>query len=134
MNKHGPPKAKRAPAKSALRKLTGEATLTAYVGESNRRLLSWWRVWPGVCRFQTISPRFARKLSQRSGARLVAWSVWGGYLRVFEECIKPWRAKSLVKRYLAPTNGTFFTGAPPQHTSEAGGRVKTAGESRRGRS
>lgn len=59
-----------------------------------------WRYCPGVCRFQTRSPRFARKLSQRSKARLVAWSVLGGYLRVFEEPMEPWRARRLVERYL----------------------------------
>ena len=67
-----------------------------------------WRGAPGVCRFQTRNPVFARKLSQRSKARLIAYSVSGGYLRVFEERIQPWRAKSLVKRYLAPANVTFF--------------------------
>jgi hypothetical protein len=128
-----PPKQKCAPAKSALQKLTGQVTLTAYAGESNRRLLSWWRVRLGVCRIQTTSPGFARKLSQRSSARLVAWSVWGGYLRVFEERIRPWCAMSLVKRYLGPTNGTFFTDGSPQFAQEAGGRVRTAGESGTGR-
>src|SRR5215471_11218963 len=66
-----------------------------------------WRVAPGICRFQTTSPRFARKLSQRSRARLVAWSVNKGYLRVFEEEIQPWRARRLVIRYLTAANGAF---------------------------
>ena len=93
-----------------------------------------WRHAPRACRFQTRNPVFARKLSQRSKACLVAYSVSGGYLRVFQEPIKPWRARNLVERYLAPTNGAFFPGAPPQHAPEAGRRVKTAGESGRGRS
>ena len=67
-----------------------------------------WHVGPGTCRFQTRRPDFARKLSQRSGTRLVAWSVTGGYLRVFEETIEPWRARDLVRRFLAATNGAFF--------------------------
>lgn len=69
--------------------------------------LNTWRYYPGVCRFQTRSPKFARKLSQRSKARLVAWSVRGGYLRVFEEPMEPWQARRLVKRYLKATNGGF---------------------------
>jgi hypothetical protein len=87
-----------------------------------------WRDAPGVCRFQTRNPAFACKLSQRSKACLVAYSVSGGYLRIFKESIKPWRARNLVERYLAPTNGAFFPDASPQDTQEAGGRVKTAGE------
>jgi hypothetical protein len=66
-----------------------------------------WRVGGGVCRFQTRRPDLAKKLSQRRGARLVAWSVHGGYLRVFEEAIEPWRARDLVRRYLTATNGAF---------------------------
>jgi hypothetical protein len=49
-----------------------------------------------------------RKVSQRSRARLVAWSVNGGYLRVFEETIEPWRAQRLVRRYVTATNRAFF--------------------------
>ena len=67
-----------------------------------------WPIGPGSCRFQTRSPEFARKLSQRNGARLVAWSVEGDYLRVFQERIEPWRARQLVTRFLTPTNGAFF--------------------------
>ena len=67
-----------------------------------------WRVGPRTCRFQTTRPDLARKLSQRSGARLVAWSVNGGYLRVFEETIERWRAQRLVTRYITATNGAFF--------------------------
>jgi hypothetical protein len=67
-----------------------------------------WRDAPGVCRFQTRNPAFARKLSQRSKACLVAYSVSGCYLRIFKESIKPWRARNLIERYLAPTNGAFL--------------------------
>jgi hypothetical protein len=66
-----------------------------------------WAVGSRTCRFQTRRPDFARKLSQRSGARLVAWSVAGGYLRVFQERIEPWRARDLVKRFLKATNEAF---------------------------
>jgi hypothetical protein len=127
MNAPGPPKQKRAPVKSALQKLTRKATLTTHVGQSNCAAMSWWRVSPGVCRFQTTLPRFARKLSQRSGARLVAWSVGRGYLRVYEERIQPCRAHSLVRRYLAPTNRTFCAAVDPSVRSKAGGRPEIAG-------
>jgi len=59
-----------------------------------------WSVAPGTCRFQTNDPRIAKKLSQRSGAGLVAWSVQGGYLRIFQEKISPRAARNLVTRYL----------------------------------
>jgi hypothetical protein len=58
-----------------------------------------WSVAPGTCWFQTRRPDFARKLSQRSGASLVACCVHGGYLRIFEETIEPWRARHLVRRF-----------------------------------
>ncbi len=66
-----------------------------------------WRVGPGLCRFQTRRPDFGGKLSDRSGTRLVAWSVSGGYLRVFEERINAWRARNLVRRYVKAANGAF---------------------------
>src|SRR5262249_21197636 len=83
-----------------------------------------WRDAPGVCRFQTISPAFARKLSQRGKARLVAWSVRGVYLRVFEERIRPWGALCFVRLYPAPTNETFCDVVPPP------ARRKQAGDPR----
>ena len=67
-----------------------------------------WPVGGGLCRFQTRRPNLAKKLSQRRGTRLVAWSVTGGYLRVFQERIEPWRARDLVRRFLRATNGAFF--------------------------
>jgi hypothetical protein len=88
--------------------------------------LVFWRYAPGVCRFQTSRPDFARKLSQRSGARLVAWSVNGGYLRVFEETIEPWRAQRLVRRYVTATNGAFSSRILAASASETAGSIKTA--------
>jgi hypothetical protein len=85
-----------------------------------------WRYAPGVCRFQTTRPDLARKLSQRSGARLVAWSVNGGYLRLFEETIEPWRAQRLVMRYTTPTNGAFSSRILATSPSETAWSIKTA--------
>jgi len=90
-----------------------------------------WRVGSGTCRFQTTSPAFARKLSQRSGAKLVGCTVSGGYLRIFQEAIEPWRARNLVTRYITAANGVFSRRVSRQSASETGGRVKTAGDSRR---
>jgi hypothetical protein len=59
-----------------------------------------WSVGAGICRFQTNQPRIARKLSQRSEAQLVAYSVHGGYLRIFQEKISRRAARKLVNRYL----------------------------------
>jgi hypothetical protein len=119
MNSHAPPK-RSAPG----REIAGAAKLRLTESYQNfgTSQLCVWRDAPGVCRFQTRNPAFARKLSQRSKACLVAYSVSGGYLRVFQERIKPWRAKSLVKRYLAPANVTFFNDALPlQRRKQAGG-------------
>jgi len=92
-----------------------------------------WTVEPSTCRFQTRRPDFARKLSQRSGARLVAWSVHGGYLRVFEERIEPWRARELVKRFLTPTNGAFLDLKRPQSRRQSRGVSPNSGRSSRER-
>jgi len=86
-----------------------------------------WRYGPGVCRFQTTVPKFSRKLSQRSRARLVAYSVNKGYLRIFEEPIQPWRARRLVTRYLGATNRAFSDGESRQRASEVPMRVISAG-------
>ena len=64
-----------------------------------------WSVGAGSCRFQTNDPRIAKKLSQRSGASVVAWSVQGGYLRIFQEKISPRSARNLVNRYLKANRG-----------------------------
>jgi len=85
-----------------------------------------WRDGAGVCRFQTTSPQFARKLSQRSGATLVAWSVNKGYVRLFQEEIEPWRARRLVTRYLKPTNGALLGDVAPPKMRKGAGRVVCA--------
>jgi hypothetical protein len=89
-----------------------------------------WRYGHGTCRFQTTSPKFARKLSQRRGAGLVGWSVTNNYLRIFEEKIVPWRARRLVIRYLKPTNGGFLSDKSPPKLPKTPSRVVTAGRLR----
>jgi hypothetical protein len=96
-------------------------------GTFGNEKLCTWRVAPGVCRFQTTRPDFARKLSQRSAARLVAWSINGGYLRVFEESIERWRAQHLVRRYLKATNGAFSSRIRAASASGAPGSLSIAG-------
>jgi hypothetical protein len=58
-----------------------------------------WRVGPNLCRFQTTSPDFARKLAKRENARLVGWGV-NRFLRIFQEPMPPRRGMRLVERYL----------------------------------
>ena len=63
------------------------------------RILCAWRTGPGFVWIQTRSPEFARKLSRRSDARLVARGVAGGFLRTF--CFRhslTW-ARKLITRY-----------------------------------
>jgi hypothetical protein len=95
-----------------------------------------WSVGAGSCRFQTNQPCIARKLSQRSRAELVAYSVHASYLRVFQEKISPRSARKLVNRYLGrngraresasqaitPTNARFLgrKGAQNRRTSPGG--------------
>jgi hypothetical protein len=85
-----------------------------------------WCYGPGICRFQTTSPQMARKLSQRRGASLVAWSLTNQYLRVFEEEIEPWRARLLVTRYLKLTNGALLGDVAPHKVRKGAGRVVCA--------
>jgi hypothetical protein len=94
---------------------------------SGSQELCTWCCGPGICRFQTSSPKIARKLSQRSRATLVAWSVNNEYLRVFQESIEPWRARRLVTRYLKATNGAFSDRESRQRASEVPTRVISAG-------
>jgi hypothetical protein len=113
-------------ANAAHAKPANRPTITAKSGEINETfgppVLCCWRYGPGVCRFQTTSPYFARKLSRRSGAGLVAWSVTGGYLRIFQQAIEPWRARSLVTRYIMAANGVFSSRMSRQGTQKNSGR------------
>lgn len=62
----------------------------------NRELAAW-QVAPGVVWIQCRSPHFARKLSQRNDARLVARGVAGGYLRIYELS----RSLAFIQRLIA---------------------------------
>jgi hypothetical protein len=67
-----------------------------------------WQVAPGVFWFQTRTPDIAEKFRHRGSARLVACSVSGGYLRIFEEPMEPKRARDLVRRFLTVPNKPFL--------------------------
>jgi hypothetical protein len=105
-------------------------------GTFGNEQLCMWRVAPSICWFQTRRPHLARKLSQRSRAGLVAYSVHGGYLRVFQEKISPRSARKLVTRYLRikdittlsikATNARFLGQNVTASTSKPAGRVKIA--------
>ncbi len=70
--------------------------------------LSCWRVGRHTWRFQTRDPQLAAKLSERSKARLVLFSVYNGYLRAFDEDMERHQAHDLVTRYLTPPNGRLL--------------------------
>jgi len=67
-----------------------------------------WQVAPGVFWFQTRRSDIAEKFRYRSSARPVAYSVSGGYLRIFEEPMEPKRARDIVRRFLTVPNKPFF--------------------------
>jgi hypothetical protein len=85
-----------------------------------------WPVGPGVSRFQTRSPEFARKFRDRAGAKLIGWSVVGDYLRIYDEEIEPWRARRLVIRFLKRPNGAFSTQISPPSLPKVTTSVTTA--------
>jgi hypothetical protein len=115
---------------AALRRLTSTKRLRASAQEINETFgppeLCTWRCSPGICRFQTTLPQFARKLTQRGRAKLVGWSVNGGYLRIFQEKIILWRARNLVTRYFTAANGAFSTLISGPAASKSPRRLMTA--------
>jgi len=88
-----------------------------------------WRYAPRVCRFQTTDLEIARKLSDRRGCELVAWSVAGGYLRIFQESMSFGRAKRLVTRYLMRPNERFFASKSSTAVDRPAGSIKGAAKS-----
>ena len=124
MNSLAPPKKTGCNGHAALKTLTTSQVLRRAARKINGTFgseqLCTWRYLPGICRIQTRLPELARKLSQRSRTRLVGWSVNGGYLRIFQEKIAFWRAKNLVTRYVAATNGAFSDHASPPPASKSG--------------
>lgn len=90
-----------------------------------------WSCGPGVCRFQTTEPQFARKLSKRSDASLVGQSVTNRYLRIFREQIEPWRARCLVTRYLKAANEAFSEHPDSPAAPKRAGKVTMAEKQRR---
>lgn len=82
--------------------------------------LSAWQVAPGMFRFQTDSPDFARKLAKRSKARLVAWGI-NSFLRIYQEPMSRRQAIKLVDRYLVSAKSAFFDlKRPPAHRKRWG--------------
>jgi hypothetical protein len=49
-------------------------------------------------------------------------------LRIFEEQIEPWRARCLVIRYLAPTNGAFSAAGSRLNRLKRHIKVSSAGD------
>jgi len=65
------------------------------------RILCAWKTAPGFCRVQTRSPKYARKLTRRADAELVAYSCTGEFLRVFRFKHSLAWARALISRYTA---------------------------------
>jgi hypothetical protein len=93
------------------------------------RDLSAWQIETGVTWVQSRSPIFARKLSQRTDARLVMRGVAGGFLRTFEFRHSLAWAQELITRYTrneqATGTGDFSPGRPINDFEAARG-VNTA--------
>lgn len=81
-----------------------------------------WQPAPGVVWVQTRSPEHARRLAQRSDGRRVAFSVAGGFLRIFEFRHSLTWGRNLIARYtLAETTANERKnklGAPPRARTE----------------
>ena len=85
-----------------------------------------WTTAPGFCWLQTRRPDFARKLSRRSDAQLVAVGVAGGFTRTF--CFRhslAW-ARKLIARYTASETRTNARKTAPE--SPAVGERAEAGD------
>jgi hypothetical protein len=92
-------------------------------------LLCAWRTGPNSVRIQTKLPDHARRLSQRQDGRLVAFSVQGEYLRIFQFDHPIGWARRLIERYIrsgTPTNERFSDSVCPRSDSD------DAGDSRQG--
>lgn len=83
-----------------------------------------WRYASGTCRFQTTDSKLARKLSGRQNCKLVACSVGGGYLRIFQESMSFGRAKRLVTRYLMRANERLL---PPKNPTPIDNPARSMG-------
>jgi len=78
------------------------------------RNLCAWQTAPGFVWLQTRRPDYARKLSRRSDAQLVAVGVAGGFLRTF--CFRhplTWAAR-LIARYTASETVTSEAKTRPE--------------------
>jgi hypothetical protein len=86
-----------------------------------------WTTAPGFCWLQTRAPEYARKLSRRSDAQLVAVGVAGEYLRTF--CFRhslTW-ARALISRYTASVTRTNARKTAPESPA-AGERAEVRPE------
>lgn len=93
-----------------------------------------WKVAPGYFFVQTRCPDLARKLSRRSDTALVAYSVFGGYLRIYGiPAARPQFVRALLSRYLKVTNAPFSDVVAPPGASQLQVRVKIAERTKKSR-
>ena len=76
------------------------ATIPLNTTVGDRDLCAWQPV-RGVVWVQTRNPNHARRMAKRSDAKLVAWGVAGGYLKIFEFRQSLAWAIRLLNRYTA---------------------------------
>ena len=90
-----------------------------------------WKVAPGTFWFQTLDPRYSRKLDQRQDTRRVAVTGVNHYRRTYEMRGNWRKVKGIVRRYVMATNDMFSSRIPVASASEIDPRVRTAGNRKR---
>jgi hypothetical protein len=90
-----------------------------------------WKVAPGTFWFQTLDPRYSRKLDQRRDTRRVAVTGVNHYRRTYEMPGKWRKVKGIVNRYLMLTGDTVFGAGLRQGVPELAPRVRTAANRKR---
>jgi hypothetical protein len=84
-----------------------------------------WLIKPGISWIQTREPGFARKLSRRRDTRLVAVSVGGGFMRIYEMRRSPSLVQRLIKRFVV-TNARFSSTEASPRSQKPARTVATA--------
>ena len=119
----------RAPRKSVsfrppARARQSSASPTSLPNSIGDRILCAWKVGTGWVKVQTRSPKFARKLAQRSDCQPAGVGVAGGYLRIYAFNHGMAWAERLIGRYTQkqmPTSEAFLSpAAPPANPNPPG--------------
>ena len=90
-----------------------------------------WKVAPGTFCFQTLDPRYSRKLDQRQDTRRIEITGVNHYRRTYEMPGNWRKVKGIVNRYLMLTGDTFSGTVLRQDAPKTAPRVRTAGNMKR---